>query len=752
MPPRTQPRKAPRRDLQVAAEQRPSYGVAAIVSLVIFALYIATLAPNTAMWDTSEYIAAAKVLGIPHPPGNPFFILIAHVFTILPIGGSAGMKINVLAAVCSAVSAGTWFLVVERVCSSWLPERWQQRGAAAAAALLGATAFTVWNQSVVNEKVYTVSLAFFAIVSWLTVLWCDNPEGRTADRLLVLIGFLIALGYTNHPAGFLVAPAVIAAVMLRRPATLLRWQLLLAIAGAFALGLTPFAVESIRAGHFPAINEGEATGCTTKFELSCTFNATARSRLADNINRVQYGKPPLDDRQVSFPAQVGMFWMYFKWQWLRDPYDTAPRGLQGMLAGIFLVLGIAGGYAHYKRDRWSFGFFGPLMFTITLALIFYMNFKYGYSQAPELGGTVPREVRDRDYFYLWGFSAWSVWAGLGIVLVWEQLAALLSPESEGEAAKIPRRNWLLTTPVFLLAIIPLITNWRAASRHGDTFTRDWAADVLNSVEPYGVLITNGDNDTFPLWYAQEVEGVRRDVTVAVTSLLRTDWYVRQMIRRPIYPYDAVKGPAVYRGRSWPLPTGSPVTLTLDQADALPEVIALPQPQLFKKDAIEAVIPAGDLFKDQIIVLRVIQDGYPNRPLYFTSGSYPRTLGLSKYVANQGLVSKLFPTPIVADKRFIEIPGYGFFDLPRTDSLWNSYVAPAALLKRGEWVDKASSDIPLRYVITAALLSDIAKSQGDSVAGAKYLQSAIAMARAARVESVLGFSKAPPAGNDGPERH
>jgi hypothetical protein len=246
--------------------------------------------------------------------------------------------------------------------------------------------------------------------------------------------------------------------------------------------------------------------------------------------------------------------------------------------------------------------------------------------------------------------------------------------------------------------------------------------------------------------------VRKDVTVAVTSLLRTDWYVRQMIRRPIYPYDAAKGPAVYRGRSWPLPTGSPITLTLDQADALPEVIALPQAQLFKKDAIEAVIPAGDFYRDQIIVLRVIQDGYPNRPLYFTSGSYPRSLGLSKYVANQGLVSKLFPTPIVADKRFIEIPGYGFFDLPRTDSLWNSYAAPAALLKRGEWVDKASSDIPLRYVITAALLSDISKSQGDSVAGAKYLQSAIAMARAARVESVLGFSKAPPAGNDGPERH
>ncbi|HEV7704183.1 MAG TPA: DUF2723 domain-containing protein, partial [Gemmatimonadaceae bacterium] len=230
MPPRTQTKRAPRSEAHAAPEQHPSYGIAAIVSFIIFLLYLATLAPATAMWDTSEYIAAAQVLGIPHPPGNPFFVLIAHVFSILPIGGSPGMRINILAALCSAASAGTWFLVVERVLSAWLPERWQQRGAAAAAALLGATAFTVWNQSVVNEKVYTVSLAFFAIVSWLTVLWCDNPEGRTADRLLVLIGFLIALGYTNHPAGFLVAPAVIAAVLLRKPTVVMRWKLVLAIA------------------------------------------------------------------------------------------------------------------------------------------------------------------------------------------------------------------------------------------------------------------------------------------------------------------------------------------------------------------------------------------------------------------------------------------------------------------------------------------------------------------------------------------
>src|SRR5213076_1332805 len=98
--------------------------------------------------------------------------------------------------------------------------------------------------------------------------------------------------------------------------------------------------------------------------------------------------------------------------------------------------------------------------------------------------------------------------------------------------------------------MPLAGNWTAASRASHRATRDVAADLLNSVEPYGVLITVGDNDTFPLWYAQEVEGIRRDVVVACTSLLNTDWYTRQLLRRPIYEYDSLRGPGIYRGKAW----------------------------------------------------------------------------------------------------------------------------------------------------------------------------------------------------------
>ncbi len=97
-------------------DYRPSYLAATLTSLAVFVLYCATLAPSTAMWDTSEYISAAYVLGLPHPPGNPLFVLIGRVFSILPLGSMhVATKINILAALTSAISAGMWFLVTERI-------------------------------------------------------------------------------------------------------------------------------------------------------------------------------------------------------------------------------------------------------------------------------------------------------------------------------------------------------------------------------------------------------------------------------------------------------------------------------------------------------------------------------------------------------------------------------------------------------------------------------------------------------------
>ncbi len=678
-------------------DYRPSNLAAGIATVLTFLLYLITLSPETAMWDTSEYLAAAYTLGLPHPPGNPFFVLIGRVFAVLPIAPSVAMRVNLLAAIASAVSAGMWFLITERVLVGWFEQRWQRIVGGALAVIIGATSFTVWSQSVVNEKVYTVSLVGLAVSAWLTVRWCDQPDGRKADRILVLIAYLAGLGYANHMAGVLALPAVGVAVLIRKPGTLLRWRLLLASAGAMFLGFTPFATQPIRAAHFPAMNEGEPTACRDGLKLSCTLSKGTYDAFKYNIGRGQYAKLPVTERQAPFSAQMGMWWLYFKWQWLRDHHDLHPR-VQGGLAAFFLLLGALGGWVHYRRDPRSFAFFGPLMFTLTFVLIYYLNFRYGHSQALELGGDVDREVRDRDYFYLWSFSAFSVWAALGLVYLWEGAAVVFGSEKVKvglETFDLPtKRAFLMASPVLLVALIPLFGNWKASSRAGQTDTADFAIDLLNSVEPYGILVTVGDNDTFPLWYAQEVLGIRKDVVVANTSLLNTDWYTRQLMRRPVFEYDSANGPAAFRGRQWPKPTQPLLKMTMDEADSMALYVPINTPSLFEKGRIRAIIQPQLLPRANVLVLRMIADN-DQRAVHFsrTSGDLAESLGLGGYVLTQGHARRVMPDSVRAGNGIVGVAGEGYVDVDRSLALWHEFKAPASLIRRGDWVDDASRGIP-----------------------------------------------------------
>ncbi|MEO7041675.1 MAG: DUF2723 domain-containing protein [Gemmatimonadaceae bacterium] len=728
-------------------DYRPSYGAAAIAAALVFVLYLLTLSPSTAMWDTSEYITAAFTLGLPHPPGNPFFVLLGRFFSILPIAPNVAMRINMLAALCSAVSAGMWFLIAERVLAGWLPSKWQRRVGGALAALIGSTAFTVWAQSVVNEKVYTVSLVGMAIVAWLAVRWCDDPDSPKADRLLVLIAYLSGLGYANHMAGFLALPAVFIAVLVIRPRTFLRYKLVLAGLLAIGLGMTPFLTQPIRSAYFPRINEGETTGCVTKIAADCTFSKLTYDRFMYNFNRTQYGKPALTDRQVPFTAQVGMWWTYFRWQWLRDANGTHAAA-QELLAWVFLLLGLLGGWVHWQRDRKSFWFFGSLIFTVTLVLIYYMNFKYGYSQAPELGDAVPREVRDRDYFYLWSFSAWSVWVALGLFDVWHRIAQMLGADPVmmgAETVEVPRKSsWMAASPLLLVAIIPLFANWSTASRHGQTDTRDFAHDLLESVEPYGVLITVGDNDTFPLWYAQEVEGIRPDVTVLCTSLLNTDWYTRQLIRNPIRPYDKANGPPAYADRMWTQPTKAPINLTYTQSDSVPPAVALSAPQELKTvSGFTFNVQPRDLGggyhgleRADLFVLYIIRDAFPATPVYFsrTDGTYPDEMGFGNNLITTGLARKLVATPPTPSSTIMKLPNEGWFDVATTYSLWTkTFDAPKSLARRDGWVDRPSVGIPYVYVRTGALLAEALIQDGRKAEAQQV------MATAQRVAAGTGLA-------------
>ncbi|HMI44397.1 MAG TPA: hypothetical protein VK516_12270, partial [Gemmatimonadaceae bacterium] len=353
--------------------------------------------------------------------------------------------------------------------------------------------------------------------------------------------------------------------------------------------------------------------------------------------------------------------------------------------------------------------------------------------------------------YLWSFSAWSVWAALGLVYVWETVAVLLGSEKvklAEETLDLPRRrSWLLASPVLAIALVPLLGNWKSASRAGQTDTADFAADMLNSVEPYGILVTAGDNDTFPLWYAQEVEGIRRDVIVACLSLLNTDWYTRQMLRRPIYEYDSVNGPKVYRGKQWKKPAGPPLKLTMDQADAVPSVIELSAPQIFRKEGTDIALTIqprsfGDfagLERSDLFVLYMIRDAFPERPFFFsrTTGGYPDDLGFTPYTVTTGLTRKLLPRVPTAGSGIVPVQGEGWFDVETTRALWETvFTAPASLAKRDRWVDRPSAGIPYLYLRTSLVLASALAQAGRTDEAARVRAQAERIARATQLEEVL----------------
>jgi hypothetical protein len=730
----------------------PPYRWGLLTAGVVFVIYWLTLAPTTAFWDTSEYIAAAYVLGIPHPPGNPLFTVLAHVWGALPLHPHYAVRINLFAAVTSAATAGLLFLVADRWMRDVVSSRTARLAAAFAGALVSATSWTVWNQSTVNEKVYTVSMLSTALVLWLGVHWADDKPGQHRDRWLVLIAYIIALSSTNHMMGVLAAPAVAIYVLRTEPAMLLKpWVLWLGVllalavsgkwtvlvdgpnevrvllgvvlamllgytvwrdAGEFRRPLFYLAILAvvvgislnyiflpIRAAQFPPINEGEPV----------TWEA-----LLQVLNRAQYGKPPLTYRQADFASQLGNYFQYFNWQFARDWGEMGSRAAMA----LFTLIGATGAVALWQRDRRAFWASATLMFILTFALIFYLNFKYGFSYNVDPSrGPVAREVRERDYFFMISFAAFGLWVAVGLGALLQGVAdALKGPLTE-------RTRWLAASPVLLLALIPILGNHVTASRDHETLARDFARDMLESVEPYGILITAGDNDTFPLWYAQEVEGIRRDVTLANLSLMNTRWHLQQIRRRETPAFDPSTAAAIWKDWTGPRPDNKVVNLTEQELNELPEVQIIPPRSGIRFGDLSLAFGRDTLVLSDLMTVFLIRDNIGKRPIYFawSDGGYPdQLLQATEYLLTTGLVRKLNPTRLVADSNIVINRGLGYIDQKRTKQLLfetYNYNAASRARPRG-WVDRPSQSILALYSVVYGTSASTFRASGDSASAAR----------------------------------
>jgi hypothetical protein len=316
------------------------------------------------------------------------------------------------------------------------------------------------------------------------------------------------------------------------------------------------------------------------------------------------------------------------------------------------------------------------------------------------------------------FSAFGVLVALGLGGLMRGVVEFLRDRGT------PAGRWAAASGVLALALVPLAANGESASRSGETMARDFAHDILQSVEPYGILITAGDNDTFPLWYAQEVEGIRRDVTLANLSLMNTEWHLRQLRRRETPEFDPAGAAPLWRQLEAPArPTEPALSLPLEEIDSLPEAMRVPPEGGVVFDSLQLRFGQDVLLRQDLATIFLVRDNLGRRPIFFSwsDGGYPdQTFGLSSYLVSQGFVRKLMPAPVTPGDSVVLSQGLGFVDVPRSRKLlWEVYHWQTASRDRpAGWVDPPSGSILQLYSVVYGGMSETFREAGDSALAAR----------------------------------
>ena len=329
---------------------------------------------------------------------------------------------------------------------------------------------------------------------------------------------------------------------------------------------------------------------------------------------------------------------------------------------IPLILGLLGAFFYYKRERNGFWQILLLFLMTGVAIIVYMN-------------EVPVTPRERDYIYVGSFYAFAIFIGVSVVYLYELVAKLLKGPGAAIAATVAG---LLLVPTILAT-----ENWDDHDRSNRYVAHDFAYNYLAGLDKNAVVFTNGDNDTFPLWYMQEVENFRTDVRVACMPFMPQEWYLQQMQRKyyesdPL-PFsmdyeqyrqgkrgyipvmDRIKKPTDLKqimdfvgnedpqttlpsstGRSFHYIPASQFLLTVDSATVVQNGTVAPEEADLIVPEIIWSMNRQSIYKDELMILDMLAHNDWNRPIYYTTPGQSGSLGLDEYLELSGLTYRLVP--------------------------------------------------------------------------------------------------------------
>lgn len=544
--------------------------LAGFVFLFSFLVYLSTMAPTVSFWDCGEFIACAYRMAVPHPPGAPFYLMVGRVFTLIPLFENIAARVNFVSVLSSAATVMLLYLIIVHFAKRMLGNReytvFDRIGIYAGAvtgSLIFAFTHSFWFNAVESE-VYAMSMLFTALVVYLVLVWEHHSEEEDSDRYLLLIAYLIGLAIGVHLLNVLALPFVFLIVYFKkRKVSLKTFGLFSLAAGALFLLIYPGVVYGIP---YLVLKGGFITlpilviimiymlqgfkksvqsvalvimgflliliGYSTYSMIYIRSNLDpvidendpeTIERFVSYLNREQYGEHTLDRTKqwknspngYKYKSASEFFWKYqvnkmfnryLLWQFAgMDDDEYSVEIFRYFL--LPLLLGLIGfAFQSSRNGKNAFAVF-VLFFMTGYAIILYLN-------QPD------PQPRERDYSYVGAFFAFAIWIGLGIPAILQMIK-----EALGERKQFA---WLVAVLSFMVPVMMLAKDYHRQDRTGNYMAWDYSYNLLNSCEPNGILITNGDNDTFPLWYLQEVEGIRKDVRVVNLSLLNTPWYILQL--------------------------------------------------------------------------------------------------------------------------------------------------------------------------------------------------------------------------------